>query len=701
MNGIATYNPNTNIQVNKAEYDPTHTTTLRNNFARAMRVRFSKLRGLIRKAIVDQDCFGMQNIAIHTMPQKKAFTFPTSDDKIQAFMDWLNVQINNEILEVSEFQQLGVTAREPWTNMYISDSYKKGVQRATYEMGKAGYMVDSIAKSGGLSAVMSNPFHIDRVGLMYIRTFNDLQGITTDMAHKISRILAQGMADGDGAAVLARKLTRTISGPVGGLGITDTLGRFIPAERRAQILARTEIVRAHHSATMQTYRNWQAEGVQIQAELATAGDNRVCEQCAALDGKLYDLKDAENLIPVHPMCFIDPQIPIYTSEGWVSIGKIKVGDLVLTHKHRFRKVTTLIRIKQQKPEVTKIKFKGDLHLSLTSNHPILVYTTDDTEPIWKNAGDCTINDKIMLLGNRCKRCNKLIPYFRKYCSRTCLSLDITDKQWANPMHRKNISKKASIQLKKEYANGKRNKNTITNAANKKVRQMIKDGVYGKWMVPTFFDKIKKVTNTVEMRKMSSERMKKNNPMQDPVTRKKATDSLNRLYQEHPEKRLNTRMAKYRKSGKKTWIEKRMMESLDKLNIEYVFQYPILRYNVDFAIPNLKIVIECDGEYWHRDKVKDKIRQQNIENEGWLVLRYSGKQINQHLEIIEDELSRILCNHTGGYESVPWQIESIKKYTPKKNVTLFNFSVVEDESYIAKGVVVHNCRCIALPKRIDK
>jgi very-short-patch-repair endonuclease len=187
-------------------------------------------------------------------------------------------------------------------------------------------------------------------------------------------------------------------------------------------------------------------------------------------------------------------------------------------------------------------------------------------------------------------------------------------------------------------------------------------------------------------------MKNNNPMHDPAIVAKATTSLIRTLELHPEKRLNVRMAKYRKSGKMTWIEQRMSQLLDRLGIEYVFQYPILRYDVDFAIPGLKIAIECDGEQWHQDKEKDLIRQQKIEAEGWFVLRYSGVKINQCLDEIEDEVIRVLSNHNGDYEFVGWPIEKIEKRQVKKPLTLYNLAVEEDESYLAKGMIVHNCRC---------
>ena len=45
------------------------------------------------------------------------------------------------------------------------------------------------------------------------------------------------------------------------------------------------------------------------------------------------------------------------------------------------------------------------------------------------AKDIVVGDEISYLADTCARCNELVPYYRKYCSRKCLSLDITDKQW--------------------------------------------------------------------------------------------------------------------------------------------------------------------------------------------------------------------------------------------------------------------------------
>jgi SPP1 gp7 family putative phage head morphogenesis protein len=233
-----------------------------------------------------------------------SFNFPRTSDKVEAFMRWLQRQVDQGILELETLPRVGTALEQPWTNIYVYDSYKRGVMRATYEMNRQGYTsVPSLTQRGGIEAVLTNPFHIDRVGVLYTRAFSDLKGITDAMDNQISKVLAQGLIDGDNPRLLARKLVATINGVgAGDLGITDTLGRFIPARRRAEMLARTEVIRAHHQANIQEYKNWGVEGVEVIAEFVTAGDDRVCTECAGYHGNQYTLEQAEHMIPVHPMC---------------------------------------------------------------------------------------------------------------------------------------------------------------------------------------------------------------------------------------------------------------------------------------------------------------------------------------------------------------------------------------------------------------
>lgn len=287
------------------QYDPTRTTVLRNAFASAMQRRFLELVKVIKKAVQDEDVFGILPPQTFQMvaPGSRAFAFERSSKKIEDFLQWLQEQIDAGILQVGYLQQIGRGGEAAWTNLYILDSYKRGVIRARYELQKAGYDVPSLDDTGGVNASMSNLFHADRVGLLYTRVFNELKGITSDMDKLISRVLAQGLVDGDNPRLLARKLVSVVRGSgAGDLALTDSLGRFMPAMRRASILARTEIIRAHHLATIQEYRNWALEGVYIKAEWMTAGDSRVCSRCSSLQGKIYTLDEIESMIPLHPEC---------------------------------------------------------------------------------------------------------------------------------------------------------------------------------------------------------------------------------------------------------------------------------------------------------------------------------------------------------------------------------------------------------------
>ncbi len=278
-----------------AKVDPTRTTTLRNAFVRDCRKRFVRLANDITRLIGKQNEMGLEVNA-------GQFDFPTSQNKVEAFMQWLKTQTDTGLLEISSANQVGVGLNDYWTNKYVTDSYQRGVIRARQEMRKAGLDVPSIDTTGGIGASMTAPVHLDRLGVLYTRIFNELKGITENMSGQISRVLTQGIADGDNPRLLARKLNKVITGTGGDLALTDTLGRYIPAKRRAEILARTEVIRAHHMGMVQEYRNWGLEGVEVQAEWRTAGDDRVCEQCAGMEGNTYTLDQIEKMIPVHPQC---------------------------------------------------------------------------------------------------------------------------------------------------------------------------------------------------------------------------------------------------------------------------------------------------------------------------------------------------------------------------------------------------------------
>lgn len=61
----------------------------------------------------------------------------------------------------------------------------------------------------------------------------------------------------------------------------------------------------------------------------------------------------------------------------------------------------------------------------------------------------------------------------------------------------------------------------------------------------------------------------------------------------------------------------------------VFQHRVLRYKLDFALPESRIGIELDGFRNHSktaDIARDCMRQRAIEAEGWRIIRFGGSEI---------------------------------------------------------------------------
>jgi SPP1 gp7 family putative phage head morphogenesis protein len=292
------------IQVNASRtrqnaYDPTRTTTLRNIFVRESDRRFEVIVKAVIKAVDEEDVFALQ--ILQQTPGNRAYAFLSDPAKLDEFLRWFEDLVNKDLLEVYGIPS-GTSLRK-WLDKYLKEAYARGITRAREELRKAGYSVPMIAASGGLPAIMAAPIHVDTLAMLYTRTFNDLVGITDAMRQHIARLIAEGFMAGTNPRVLARRLVAAINGKgIGELGIFDKLGRFIPAKRRAEILARTEIIRAHHYANVMEYKSWGVYGVSVMAEFSTAGDHRVCSICEGLEGQIFTLDEILPMIPRHPQC---------------------------------------------------------------------------------------------------------------------------------------------------------------------------------------------------------------------------------------------------------------------------------------------------------------------------------------------------------------------------------------------------------------
>lgn len=298
--------------------DPTRTITIRQRFVTGMRSRFGSLMADIKEAVVDLDVLGIgivNRVVVNANSglSPKQFNFPQSDKKIEAFVKWMLTKANEYILSggtkgimsTGGLSGNATDARSSWIKTHIDSAYQQGIRRGRQELRKLGVEIDEGQLGGDpIRVAFNSPVHADRVGMIYTRAYSSLKGITEEMGSVVSDVLALGIADGRGPKEIARLLNKTILGSGTGvdLGILDSLGRKVPSLRRAEVLARTEVIRAHHSANIAEYKSAGMMGIKIQVEHLTAGDERVCPKCAPLNGKRYDIDEAEYMIPVHPQC---------------------------------------------------------------------------------------------------------------------------------------------------------------------------------------------------------------------------------------------------------------------------------------------------------------------------------------------------------------------------------------------------------------
>lgn len=117
-----------------------------------------------------------------------------------------------------------------------------------------------------------------------------------------------------------------------------------------------------------------------------------------------------------------------------------------------------------------------------------------------------------------------------------------------------------------------------------------------------------------------------NPMNNPDTRAKHSRRMIEFYEKHPLLHPNY-LARSRCKGSSS-LQRKVCEVLEKLSIEHTHQYHVGRYWVDFAIPKCRLLIECDGEYLHRDKGLDARRDLAIllAMPGWKMVHFSEKLV---------------------------------------------------------------------------
>lgn len=299
------------VPSNPLKADPTRTATLRRKFLADFGRRFRQLQRELVDLVVDEDAFGLTislnveqielvgTTIVYSSPkrvqQKIAFNqrwnFRSTAEQVAAFAAWLKERTNALIHP----DNLPTDLDTVYWQQYVEEGYRKGAGRAFTDTRRARKALatsdEQLAfyegtKDEFLRSAFARPEAVDKVKLLAGRVFTDLNGVTSDMAARMSRDLADGLVQGQNPRTIARKLSKSI-------GIS---------RMRAERIARTEIIRAHAEGQLDAMEQLGVAEVGVAVEWSTAGDDRVCEMCAPLEGVVFSIQEARGIIPRHPNC---------------------------------------------------------------------------------------------------------------------------------------------------------------------------------------------------------------------------------------------------------------------------------------------------------------------------------------------------------------------------------------------------------------
>lgn len=262
--------------------DPSRTNGIRRRWLAEVNKQFNLLQKAVREFIVKEDALGLAKVTtqlkINADPRR--YAFQTDAQKLSAFQAWLQEQTDKGILSKSS------------SGKYIDSAYKQGIIRAYLEKHRAGKNLTKTPGwySGTQEAFLARAFGageaVGKVQLLATRTYETLKGMTGAMASQTARVLSEGMVRGDGAVDVGRALAERIE----------------VSRSRALTIARTELMHAHAEGQLDGFKELGIQELDVMAEWSTAGDDRVCPICAALEGKVYTVEEARGMIPQHPNC---------------------------------------------------------------------------------------------------------------------------------------------------------------------------------------------------------------------------------------------------------------------------------------------------------------------------------------------------------------------------------------------------------------
>lgn len=410
---------------------------------------------------------------------------------------------------------------------------------------------------------------------------------------------------------------------------------------------------------------------------------------------------APSMAGEHPncRCFLRGDLSVVTETGRKQLKDVSIGEMVLTHTGRFRKVVAVLNEGgvpgvpfKDKNGFCSIKFRdpvGKTHsLPVTNDHMML------TQRGWIRAQELVPGqDCLQFLFVVCENCGKKIPYDtnipnRRFCSRKCSWTD-KERLKKNTQRYKEWQESTPPEIKSEWR--RRAVVAIKTRARQHPQEvsLVCAGCGCEFVVEW---KRRKQFKSCSL--SCSAKVRWDNP-----------DFYDKMYTGLVDSARNARQFPGSRGLSKE--QRALYELVAVAYPDATYDGPrIGPYFPDIAIASIKTVIEWDGGgHWMSVYKGEKTREQKTQEDnerdnyirkaGWHVLRYNPQT---GTKTVLADLHRVGQNSLGQYS---WQgveiirVDHFPKWRAGSRARMYDISVEEDESFVILGVASHNCSIITV------
>lgn len=258
--------------------DPTRTTDLRNRYNAAFRRRIDQVKSALKH---------LRDVAV--------FDFPGVIN--QAFLDIQNPEQGADVLTAQQQQiEAQVFPDDHWQDIFLTAAFLRGVQHSIADGRREGFQFEILSNQ----QILNDPFlrtpleNIKQRQYQLLKTvLDETNNLTAD---KLQQVLQAGFTERRTVQQLKRDIFKAMTEVIDS-GHTIA-GEFHPGLRtRAELIARTEIIKAHAEAQL-SYHGSRGTLVGIQIE------SDACPICVEISPNILTVAEwrSRGGIPFHPQC---------------------------------------------------------------------------------------------------------------------------------------------------------------------------------------------------------------------------------------------------------------------------------------------------------------------------------------------------------------------------------------------------------------